>query len=367
MKWLKRIYADLPVSHGVWKKLSSAVFASVMLSVAFLTAGGNVFAQDADGIGDSGSSDDSGYTYTVRLSAGNQGVLTGKGVDAPAGAKIEKSGDQLVISGVGYNEVVYIYPEEAAEAKDARYSVRGIRRSGRDNSEAVQATGPIASDLDYVIAYRVSGKMVKYTVNYLDATGNRLLESNTYYGNPGERQYVSARYVDGYLPQAYNLVKTLSANEAENVFDFQYTPLEAPVTTVTEEAGPTTVTTTPTADVGAAGTGAGVAAAPVPAGADAGAATPVGVGGDVTPVPDEDVPQANAPEDEIDLDDDPVPLASGAVDSERPGTMVSYLPVYIGIGAAAAVALAATAVYLRKKRRIPASEVVEKLRSDEDK
>ncbi len=46
--------------------------------------------------------------------------------------------------------------------------------------------------------------MVAYTVNYQDAAGNALLESDTYYGNPGERQYVSSRYVDGYVPQALN-------------------------------------------------------------------------------------------------------------------------------------------------------------------
>ena len=70
------------------------------------------------------------------------------------------------------------------------------------------------------VAYGIKGDMVAYTVNYQDAAGNALLESDTYYGNPGERQYVSSRYVDGYVPQALNLVKTLSVNEAENVFTF---------------------------------------------------------------------------------------------------------------------------------------------------
>lgn len=36
------------------------------------------------------------------------------------------------------------------------------------------------------------------------------------------RQYVSSRYIEGYVPQALNMVMTLSANEAENIFTFEY-------------------------------------------------------------------------------------------------------------------------------------------------
>ncbi len=105
--------------------------------------------------------------------------------------------------------------------------------------------------------------MVAYTVNYLDADGNRLLASDTYYGVVGERQYVSARYVDGYQPQALNLVKTLSGNEAENVFDFQYSQAQAGggaaggttvkegTVTIIETEGP--VTDEGVTDAGAAG------------------------------------------------------------------------------------------------------------------
>lgn len=77
----------------------------------------------------------------------------------------------------------------------------------------------LAAEDEYTYTVRIYAGNPKIGV----LTGNALLESDTYYGNPGERQYVSSRYVDGYVPQALNLVKTLSVNEAENVFTFIYT------------------------------------------------------------------------------------------------------------------------------------------------
>jgi len=49
---------------------------------------------------------------------------------------------------------------------------------------------------------------------------------------------VAYHYIEGYQPQAYNLTKTLSKNEAENVFTFVYEPVpEDTVTTETEGRG----------------------------------------------------------------------------------------------------------------------------------
>lgn len=226
------------------------------------------------------------------------------------------------------------------KAVDERYYVRGIAQAGREESEAAQGTFTVDGNRDFVAAYGIKGDMVAYTVNYLDANGNTLLPSDTYYGNPGERQYVSSRYVDGYVPQAYNLVKTLSTNEAENVFNFTYTT-----------AAPGTVTP-PAAEGGAdtAGT-AGADAAAGAAGADAAAGA--GAAGDadveaeadgLVEAPDEEVPQ-----DLVNLDDEEVPLAN--VKKDRPGTVMSHLPVYIGVGAMALVALIVAAVYLKKRRK----------------
>ena len=325
MKWLKKIRAGL-----------------LALSMLTLTAGQTALASDT------------AYTYTIRLYAGNQGVLTGAGITAAgSNAKIEKvtgkSGqvEQIVVSGVAYGEAVYINPNDAAKVTDERYYIRGVRRSGRDNSEAVASTGAVGADMDYVIAYGVSGEMTPYTINYQDAAGNALLPSDTYYGNIGERQYVSARYVDGYQPQAYNMVMTLSANSAENVFNFVYTPEAAPATPETPAATPAT---TPAATQ--TGTPAAGAAAPADAGAaatpeDAGTPTQ-GVGGDVA-VPDEAVPEGNAPAKVEDKDEE-VPMAE-SMKQAQPGTVMGYLPIYIGIGAAALLALVGTAFYLHKRRK----------------
>ncbi|MGI6095145.1 MAG: hypothetical protein ACOYBL_06900 [Lachnospiraceae bacterium] len=293
------------------------------------------------------------YTYTVKVYAGNPeiGKLTGAGVTVTSGSSASvdpsPSGDCVVVSGLKYGDMVYIRPQDAAETVDARYYVRGITPAGREESEKIEGTFEVTGDRDYVIAYGIKGDMVAYTVNYLDAAGNQLLASDTYYGNPGERQYVSSRYVDGYVPQAYNLVKTLSTNEAENVFDFRYTPETAVTTPPTGTTGTDAGAGTGT---GAAGTGtdAGTGTA-AGAGADAGAAAEPeaedGTGEDeIIEAEDEETPQAL-----VDLDDEEVPLAN--VKEDRPGTVMSHMPIYVGVGAVAVLALVVTAVYLNIRRK----------------
>lgn len=325
------------------------------------------------------------YTYTVRLYAGNQGRLLGGGVDVSSeSAGVSFTDRYLVIEGLKYGDTVYIRPQAAAEVTDERYYVRGVRRSGRDNSEAEAPTFRVASDRDYVMAYGIRGNMAAYTVHYVDGDGRTLMESDTYYGNIGERQYVSSRYIDGYQPRVLNMVKTLSANTEENVFTFEYeriagpsgggggtgeeTPAPAPgggtgagTGTAGEAAGGAGA-----ADAGAGGAGAGGAAGAAGAGAgaaadagaggagaeaaaaDAGADAPVG--GDVN-MPDEDVP-LDGGENLRDLDDEDVPLADLRADQQW---RMGYLPAYAGIGLAALIILTGAAVYLKKKHKNAAS------------
>ncbi len=328
---------------------------SAVLFAGFLSAGQT--AQAAE---------DEEYTYTVKLFAGNQGELTKGGVIAsrdgkasPAGVTISYDQDKAILKGLKYGDTVYINYQDAAAVTDERYYVKGVRRSGRDNSEATESTFSVGSDRDYVIAYGIKGDMVSYTVNYVNAAGTQILQSDTYYGLPGEQQHVSARYVDGYQPQAYNLVKTLVQNEAENVFDFVYTPIAEPVTTPAPTPAPTTpAATTPAATTpaatpaapAAATPAAPAAATPTPAPATTTPETEGGdqVGGDQTPIPDEETPQGTT-----NLDDEETPLGQQDLEADRPGTVMSYLPVYIGIGAAAVAAMAimGTYVYLRNKKK----------------
>lgn len=322
---------------------------------------------------------DEEYTYTVRLFAGNLGELTGDGLQIEsAGASVDSDKDQVVISGLSYGDTVRIIYQEAAASTDERYYVRGVRRSGRDNTEAEAPTFEVACDRDYVVAYAVSGDLVGYTVHYLDASGNPLMPSDTYYGNAGERQYVSSRYIDGYQPQALNLVKTLSANESENVFEFRYTPIPEGTTAPTAPTAPTETTTTTTTTVTAPATPAtpGTTAPTTPAAPEEPDAEPdegeedqdEGIGGDAgVVVPDEEVPQAERPDQMQDLDDEEVPLAN--LGQNQNSRVMGYLPVYIGIGVAAALALAGTAVYLKKRRKAPAvtvEKVIEELTDREN-
>lgn len=306
------------------RRLSKLFTSLLLLSVMVMMLGQTTFAADE-------------YTYTVRVYAGDPkiGALTGGGVTATGGS-ISRSGDCIMVSGLKYGDTVYINAQDAVKAVDERYYVRGVAQAGREESEAAQSTFTVDGNRDFVAAYGIKGDMVAYTVQYVDTAGNALLDSDTYYGNPGERQYVSSRYVDGYLPQAWNLVKTLSANESENVFTFTYTAAAAG-----------TVTTPPAAD---AGTGTGTAAGGAAGGdgaAGAGAAGDADVEAEadgLVEAPDEEVPQ-----DLVNLDDEEVPLAN--VKKDRPGTVMSHLPVYIGVGAVALVALIVAAMYLKKRRK----------------
>ena len=93
-----------------------------------------------------------------------------------------------------------------------------------------------------------------------------------------------------------------------------------------------------------------------------------GIGGDAgVVVPDEEVPQAERPDQMQDLDDEEVPLAN--LGQNQNSRVMGYLPVYIGIGVAAALALAGTAVYLKKRRKAPAvtvEKVIEELTDREN-
>ena len=343
-----------------------------------------------------------GYTYSLTLYAGNQGAFTGDlswVIPYSQGdAQVSLEGDKVVVRGLEAGDVVTFQQEvqNQVELTDgSRYYVQGLRLSGRDNDSAsTQAAVTVGGDADYVVAYGIQGEMVAYTVNYLDEEGNTLLPSQTYYGNIGDKPVVAYQYVEGYMPQALSLTKTLSANEAENMFDFTYREVTTevlPGETITRTtvvpgttqvpaaaAGVTTAGTTGTAagtaagttagtagaGTGAAGTDAADAAGAGAAGAgtgaadagDAGAGTDAGAGADAGtvegPAGTEDTPEEILDEDtplgQIDLDDGD----EAEAEPEGPGSSEA-LPIVagVGIGAAALAALGAAAVLIRRHLR----------------
>lgn len=187
-----------------------------------------------------------GYTYKVTLSAGNKGTINDQ-------AKVER--DSVVAgSTVTFNL-------KDVQVTDDKYYIKGIRLSGRDNEEALASPvlDNVTGDADYVVAYGIKKDMVAYTVNYQDASGKALAESQTFYGNVGDKPIVAYQYIENYIPDALALTKTLSNNESENVFTFTYKPgaTDRVVTTTTTITTTVPGTATPGTGTGNAGTAGG--------------------------------------------------------------------------------------------------------------
>ena len=257
----------------------------------------------------------------------------------------------------------------------------------------------VTGDQEYVVAYGIKGDQVAYTINYQDANGNKLADSQTFYGNVGDKPVVAYTYIDGYTPEYRNLTKTLSANAAENVFTFNYLPYETvtvttpgqTITNTTEQTvtvpGGTTTTTSgttgttggTTGTTGGTGTNAngGNAAGTTTGNGDAQQGTDAtggtGNGGpgnvtdnqgtegtenggttqdaqgneDTTTIGDEDTPKAD--QDLKDLDDEDVPKSDKDLDGNKKVKKSLPLVAGVGIGVAALAALAAGIVIVRKR------------------
>lgn len=291
------------------------------------------------------------YTYTVNLYAGNMGTVDG--------GSVVKLTDLAAGMVVDFNNV-------NMQATDDKYYVKGVRLSGRDNSQILTNYSFKANtDADYVVAYGISANRVAYTVNYQDADGNTLAQSKTLYGDIGDKPVVAYEYIENYIPDMLALTGTLSANEAENVFTFTYTPGEAgTVTTETTVVtvlvpGTTTTTTTEVADgtetgtvgttgtTGTAGTTGTNAATATTTDAGATSAAAAGnaaaMGNDTTGTvtsPDEGTPQGL-----VDLDEEETPASDIKLD-EKTG-----FPIAIGIAIGAVALIGVVAFLLIRKRR----------------
>lgn len=277
------------------------------------------------------------YTYTITFYAGNQGTFEG-------------GQNKLTYTGLKYNSKLKLDVnggDTKVFVSNNKYYVKGIRKSGGDTSTKLESEEiTVTGDLDYVVAYGIKNDhQVAYTVSYQDEAGNELLPSRVLYGNIGDKPVVAYQYIDGYQPQAYNLTKTLSENEADNNFPFVYVPADTGTVTTITQVGTVTVidqTATPAAGTAAAGAGAAAGGTAGAAGGTAGGTTETTPPADETvEVPDEETPQALQ-----DLDDEEVPKAN--IDAER---KTSRAPIVVGIvvGVLALAAIASTIIYLKKR------------------
>ena len=262
------------------------------------------------------------YKYTITVYAGQQGHF-----EAPSIGKVSDGGKTLTITASQGDRITINESTTGFKLDNGDYYIRGFRYTGHDNDEQMaMASIEVDQDIAYEAAYGLKGGMVKYTVHYLDENNNDLIKSEEFYGMVGDNPVVSFRYVEGYQPNAYNLTKKLTANEAENVFPFTYSKVSAAA-----------------ADQGAAAAGGGAAAGPGAAGAPAGAAN-----------------APAAPQNLVNLDDNQAPLAgtsgggtngtSVLPDDEVPMAGVGRIAA-IGGGIALLLAIAAIAFALIRRRR----------------
>ena len=288
------------------------------------------------------------YTYTVRLFAGSHGTFSN-------GEKV------LVYENVGTGPLPFGLREATSMVQmeeNSKYYIQGVRESGKDNSDTGKidvSEYAVTEDQDYVIAYGIKGNQVEYTVRFEDVDGNTLALAETYYGNVGDRPVVAFIYIDGYLPQAYNLTGTLQSNPADNVFTFVYSPVSQEAAAAGAAAAAAAGgTTTPAATPAAA-----PAATPVPAGAaDAAAAEAAADVEGVQPeelmeIGDEETPLANPDEEDNtetrNLEDERTPLGRGEF-----ANMLIDIPTAAKAGILSVLILAGAgggALYVRRKRK----------------
>ncbi|NCB92773.1 MAG: hypothetical protein EOM40_09480 [Clostridia bacterium] len=304
------------------------------------------------------------YFYTVTLYSGNMGTIAGADDSDRTIKTITKDATYGVPVTINLNDVT---------VRDSKYYVKGIRFSGRDNSELLSRTSVnVYGDTDLVVAYGVMANRVTYTVNYQDANGNEVAPSETLYGDVGDKPVVAYAYIENFVPQALALTKTLSSNEAENVFTFVYTPGDSgaiitnettevlpgttnittvPGTTTTTPADGTAATpadgtaaagtTTPEDAAAAAGNDAATGAGPGNADAAAGDGTDAAADGETVAIPDEETPQGV-----VDLDEGETPTTNKDLDGS---TSKAPLVAGIAIGVAALVALGGLVIFLKKR------------------
>ena len=209
------------------KRVSIRLITTLMLSLCMLFVGTvSSFAAD----GDTDKNPNLPYKYTVTVNSGIQGVYTNGSQTGKTVSKQYAPGETVYISINDKANNNYVTLNN--DVKD-KYYVKGFRVSGHDAGDLktsenettgfTSLTFNASCDVSYTAVYGLAGDLVKYTVNYIDKdSGAAVATSDEYYGMPGDKPVVSYRYVKGYMPSVFSMRKTLSADESENVFTFEY-------------------------------------------------------------------------------------------------------------------------------------------------
>ncbi len=269
---------------------------------------------------------DSHYTYTITLYTGKEGTFT-------------DGSNEVKITDLEYGQVISLgdYLTDVNLNDSNKYYVKGIRESGKDNNTVSTPAFKVECDREYVVAYGIKGDMTKYVVNYQDENGNTLAASQTFYGVVGDKAVVAFRYVDGYRPQAYNLTKTLSQNESENVLTFTYQRIQTPSNTETSTT--TNNTTNNNTNTNVSG--------------DTTTNDQTNVDNSTTndqaQEETNDSQENQTTEDIIDLDDDETPLNNGDKKKSSTNRPAGFMFTMIGLSCIAILALILLFVIIKKK------------------
>lgn len=337
-----------------WQKLLMYV-----LAVTFLFGISAVRAEAAD---------NKAYTYRITFYSGNIGEFKdaeGLTISNEA-AVVTQDADKIVVSGLNLGDTVGFNAPANVEldASDKHY-VQGVRLGGYDNDTVAASVFTVERDRDYVVAYGIKGNMATYTIKYQDNYGNTLAPDEVYYGNVGDKPVVPYLYVDGYVPRYIGLTKTLSANNAENIFVFIYDKIPEPtVPTVPEGGGDTVIEEvivvvrpsgggTGTGGSGAAGGNTGTETDSEGTGDDEGGDTEGTGNAEGTEETDDGTENEEGEDDQkgqgdiLDLDDEEVPLANP--EQEADADYVLKLAGCIALGVAAIVLVVYILVLLTKK------------------
>ena len=311
-----------------------------VLALALVLTIGQVFAA-------SGGS----YSYTIKIYSGNQGTFAD-------GSKVK---EYTVAKGERFN---FSLSDLKVKMKNDKYFAKGLKAVGDDydkkNINQSLLTGPVTEDAEYVVAYGLKKDMVKYTVKYEDGSGKKLLKNGEYYGVVGDKPVVSYKYVEGYVPTAYNETKTLGENPERNVFVFYYEKTEKE----NKENGSSDKSSKNESQSGSSNS-------------DSANAAPAG-NGDQTVNQAQAIDNQNAnanrdsndnnadtdnnnnsqanenndqPQELVDLDDNEVPLASGNKKKDNNGA--GFMTAQTGVIAGAAALIAALLIFfiIRKRKR----------------
>ena len=289
------------------------------------------------------------YNYQVTIYAGSYGIFNSVDAimldtsDTNSTPQVTLSDDQkqIVVTDLKANDRIGIQTNQITITND-KYYAKGIKTGGRDNENAyIYQWYTVTKDNNYVVAYGIPGNQVEYTTYYVDQAGNQLRQPETYYGTIGEYTIAGYKYVDGYLPQAYNLGQTLADDPSENIYTFVYSPVPA----LTVETGTIAVipdTTTPSSATSSTTDSTTDQSTTVTTDDNEEISGDLAEGQESTTTGDE----TTEPEEFIDIDEQQTPLARN---ENQENTTTSQILTYTGIGAGILVIIGLVVYFYRRR------------------